>query len=173
MMVEPPREPWIRRVFELDDGVLVNVKQAVLENLGSLVSHSRESELRLRSKRALVKAAEVRGRGRAVETVIVIEHPHTHGVFVSVSENFLACLSRGAKSKCIRLTAPRSPRRRPLSAAPTNKPKQVPHHPICFHHNRHWQCPLRFREECVPVNIDEAVPGGFGIRSLDRHLASH
>ncbi len=78
VMVEPPGEPRIARVLEIDNGVLVAIEQAGVEQLGRLVRHSRVSELRIRVNRARDKAAEEGGRGGAVETMIVIQHAFQH-----------------------------------------------------------------------------------------------
>jgi hypothetical protein len=52
------------------------------------VSHSRVSELRIRVNRARDEAAEVSGRGRSVEAMIVVQHAFEH----LEEENLSACL---------------------------------------------------------------------------------
>ena len=77
-MIEPPGEPWIRRIFEIDYGVFVAVKQAVVEDLRGAVGHAGVDEFGIRVNGAAVEAAEESSGSRAVETVIVIEDSYAH-----------------------------------------------------------------------------------------------
>ncbi len=78
MMVEPPGELWIAGVLEVDDGVLLAVEEAVLEDLGGPVRHAGVVEIGGGVERTAVKAAEKCRGGGAVETVIVVEDAYPH-----------------------------------------------------------------------------------------------
>jgi hypothetical protein len=79
VVVEPPGKPRIARVFEIHNGIFIAVEQAGVEQLGRLVRHPGVAKLRIRVNCARDKAAEVRGGGRAVKTVVVVEHAFQHG----------------------------------------------------------------------------------------------
>ena len=72
MMVEPPGQLRVAGILEIDDGVLIAIEQAVFEDLRGPVGHACIFEVRVGVKRAPDEAAEERGRGGAVETVVVI-----------------------------------------------------------------------------------------------------
>ena len=78
MMVEPPCEPRIGRVLEIDDGVFVPVEKVIVKQLRRFVRHAREFELSVRVKLVLNEAAEESRRGRTVETMVVIKDSHPH-----------------------------------------------------------------------------------------------
>ena len=78
MMIEPPGQARIARVFEIDDGVFVAIEQARIEHLRRLVGHPGIAEFRIRVNRARDEAAEEGGRGRPVKAVIVVQHAFQH-----------------------------------------------------------------------------------------------
>ena len=78
MVVEPPGQPRIARIFEIHDGVFVAVEQRRIEQLGGPVGHPGIAELRVRVNRARDEAAEEGSRGRPVKTVVVIQHAFQH-----------------------------------------------------------------------------------------------
>ena len=80
VMVEPPGELRIAGVLEIDDGVFVAVEESRIEELGCLVRHSRVAEFRIGVNGPQDKPAEVSGRRRSIEAMIVIEHPCEHFV---------------------------------------------------------------------------------------------
>ena len=79
VMIEPPGQIRVRRIFEIHDGVDVAVEEAVLEKLGGFMRQAGEFKLRVRSILALIETAEESRRRRPVETVIVIQDSHQHG----------------------------------------------------------------------------------------------
>ena len=50
MMVEPPGEPRVGGVLEVDDGILVAIEKMVVENLRRGVRHTREFKISFRDK---------------------------------------------------------------------------------------------------------------------------
>ena len=58
VMIEPPGQARIRRVFEIDDGVLVSVKHAFAEQVVGLMGQAREREFRTGMEPPLDKSAE-------------------------------------------------------------------------------------------------------------------
>src|SRR5580698_6792263 len=100
MVIEPPGKPRIAGVFEIHDRILVAVEQGGVEHLGSFVRHPRIAELRIRVNCTRDKAAEVRSRGCAVETVVVIEDAFQHGR--TESGKPLSLPESAKKCKCFR-----------------------------------------------------------------------
>src|SRR5258708_2421065 len=92
MMIEPPRQPRIGGVFEIDDGVHVAVEHSRLEEMRRFVRQAGKSEFRAGMEFGLHKTTEIRRRGRAVEAVIVIQNSDPHernsplGKLASVSQ---------------------------------------------------------------------------------------
>src|ERR1019366_2641638 len=78
MVVEPPRQARIARVFEIHDGVHIAIPKAVLKQLGCLVGHPRIDIFRFRVKGALHEAGEICGGSSAVETMVVIKNAYPH-----------------------------------------------------------------------------------------------
>jgi hypothetical protein len=78
VVVEPPGQVRVRRVFEIDNCVYVAVEKAVLKELGSFVSQAGKFEAWITIERSFVKAAKERGRGGPVETMIVVENSDPH-----------------------------------------------------------------------------------------------
>jgi hypothetical protein len=78
VMVEPPGQTRIGRIFEIDDGIDIAVKKHILKKLGRFMGQPGEFKLRRRSVFSLVKPAKIRRRGRTVETMIVVENSHPH-----------------------------------------------------------------------------------------------
>jgi hypothetical protein len=72
MVIEPPGQFRVARIFEVDNGVFVSIEQAVFEDLGGPMGHACVPEAGIRVERTPEEAAEERGRGGAVETVVVI-----------------------------------------------------------------------------------------------------
>jgi hypothetical protein len=72
MVIEPPCELFIIRIFEIDNGILVAVEEAVFEDLARAVGHASVMKIRIRVKFPPDKTAEVSSRGRAVEAMVVI-----------------------------------------------------------------------------------------------------
>jgi hypothetical protein len=78
MVIEPPGQLRIRTVFEIDDRILIAIKQTVFEQLGSLMRHSGEEKLGLGIVFILDKTAKERRGSSPVETVIVVENSYPH-----------------------------------------------------------------------------------------------
>ncbi len=99
VMVEPPGQPRIGRILEIDDRIHIAIEKPVFKKLGSFVSQAGEFKVGARSVLSLVKAAKISRRGRTVETVIVIENSHPHE-FMSAKRGKLSSLTHlGSKSK--------------------------------------------------------------------------
>src|SRR5580700_509014 len=81
VMVEPPGQFRVARILEVDDRVLVAIEKLVFEDLRGAVGHPGVGEAGIRVKGAPDEAAEERGRGGAVETVVVIEDSYEHAQF--------------------------------------------------------------------------------------------
>ena len=83
-MIEPPRQPRVRRIFKVDNRVDIAVKHLRLKQLRSLVREAGVEKLRPRIKFLLHETAEESRRGRAIETVIVIKnsYPRWHLEYV-------------------------------------------------------------------------------------------
>src|SRR5437879_1731128 len=88
-MVEPPGKPWIARIFEIHDGILVTVEQFRLEELRCFVGHPGVCKLCSGMEHTLDEAAEERRGRRAVEAVIVVENTFAHEF--ARMENLLGC----------------------------------------------------------------------------------
>ena len=76
VMVKPPGHARRTRIFEIDDGIFIAVKQAVLERLPRLVSHPREMKLRVGLDALAKKTIEDRRRRRAIEASVVKAQPN-------------------------------------------------------------------------------------------------
>src|SRR5579875_1086945 len=97
VMIEPPGEARVAGVFEIDDGVFVAIEKGGIEALGCLVNHTGIKEFGVRVDRARDKAAEEGSRGRAIETVVVIQNAFQH----ESTENLSACLNRSENASSI------------------------------------------------------------------------
>src|SRR6266540_7056032 len=95
MVVEPPGYFGTAAILEIDDGVLVAVKEALIEELRRAVRQSRVHKLGVRVKRPFEETAEVRSRGRSIEAMVVIEDSYPHAV--TEAENLPACLKMNQK----------------------------------------------------------------------------
>ena len=91
VMIEPPGEPRIGRILEIDDGIHIAIEKPVFKELGRFVGQAGEFKLGAWSVLFLIKAAEISRRGRAVKTVIVVENSHPHE-FMSVKRGKLSSL---------------------------------------------------------------------------------
>jgi hypothetical protein len=91
MMVEPPGEPRVGRIFEIDDGVHIAIEKPILKELGRFVSQAGEFKICGRSVLIPIKTAKVSRRGSTVETVVVIENSHPHE-FMSLKRGKLSSL---------------------------------------------------------------------------------
>src|SRR5581483_7919898 len=78
MVIEPPCQARVGRIFEIDDGIYIAVEEAVFKKLRRLVCQAGEFKLGARGVLSFIKAAEESRRSGAVETVVVVENPHPH-----------------------------------------------------------------------------------------------
>ena len=90
VVVEPPGEARIARIFEIHNGVLIAVEQRRIEGLGRPVRHPRVAKLRVRVHRTRDKTAEEGSRSRPIETMVVVQHAFEHE---KPEENLSACLN--------------------------------------------------------------------------------
>jgi large-conductance mechanosensitive channel len=91
MMVEPPGEPRVGRILEIDDGIHIAIEKPILKELGRFVSQAGEFKIGAWSVFIAVKTAKVSRRGSTVETVVVIENSHPHE-FMSLKRGKLSSL---------------------------------------------------------------------------------
>src|SRR6266849_9038882 len=96
VMIEPPGEVGITRIFEIYNGVFVAIEKLVLEKLRSFMRHSGVHEFRAGMKNALHEAAEESRRRCAVEAVIVIKDAYAHDP--ARMENLLECTKRAGNA---------------------------------------------------------------------------
>src|SRR3954453_9894683 len=89
VVIEPPGEPGVAAIFEIDNGIFVAIEEAGVEHLRRFMRHPGVAELRVGMDRSGNEAAEESSRGCPVKTVIVIQHAFQHG---RVAENLPACL---------------------------------------------------------------------------------
>ena len=71
VVVEPPGQPRIAGVFEIDDSVFVAVKEALFPGMFGLVGHPAEVEFGLGVEMLPVKAVKKRRGSSAIETTIM------------------------------------------------------------------------------------------------------
>ena len=71
VMVKPPGHFRRIRILEIDDYVLVSVKQAIFPGLHRAVRHAREVEIRVSVKTFPVKTIENRGGSGAIKAAVV------------------------------------------------------------------------------------------------------
>jgi hypothetical protein len=71
MMVKPPGDARRARIFEIDNDVLIAVKQGFRKRVACLVSHSREVKFRARLEALSEKSIEDRRRRSAVEASVM------------------------------------------------------------------------------------------------------
>ena len=96
MVVEPPGHLGAGAILEIDNGVLVAVEQAFVEQLRRFVGQAAINKFGVRIEGFLHETAEVGGGCRPVEAVVVIEDSNPHAV--SESENLTACLNVNEKA---------------------------------------------------------------------------
>ena len=82
-MIEPPREPLVGAVFEIDDRVLVAVELFAIECVTRAVHRRRVEDVRIRVNFGAVELGKYRGRRDSVETIAVIKYPEIHKVQIS------------------------------------------------------------------------------------------
>ena len=78
MMIEPPRQPLIRTIFEIDDRVLVSIELLTIKRISGTMHRRRVRDLSVRVNRRVIKFGKDRGRGDAVKAVAVIENAKFH-----------------------------------------------------------------------------------------------
>src|SRR5215467_12563261 len=103
-MVKPPGDPGRRRIFEVDDRVLVSIKILFIEQRTGAMDQSGELEIDIGTDTLAVKAGKQRRRSSAVKTFAVKEDPYfqktcprslQYGVLVKLLE--MTLLSRNVK----------------------------------------------------------------------------
>jgi hypothetical protein len=72
MMVEPPRQARVGRIFEIDDRVFVAVKLIFVKGVAGAVHRRRVENLGVRVDLCAVKFGKKRGGRNAVKTISVI-----------------------------------------------------------------------------------------------------
>src|SRR6266571_5759223 len=75
-MVKPPSDPGRRRIFEVDDRVLVSVKILFIEQSAGAMDQTGELEIDVGTDTLAVKTGKQRRRSSAVKTFAVKEDPY-------------------------------------------------------------------------------------------------
>ena len=83
MMIEPPRQPLIGAVLEIDDRVFVAVELFAIECVSRSVHRRRVENIRIRVNFRAIELRKYRGRRDSVETIAVIKYPEIHKVRIS------------------------------------------------------------------------------------------
>ena len=78
MMIEPPREPLVGTVFEINDRILVSIQLFPVKGIARPMHSGRITDLRIRVDLSAVKFTKDRRRRNAVKTVAVIENSKFH-----------------------------------------------------------------------------------------------
>jgi hypothetical protein len=79
VVVEPPRQARVARVFEVDDRVLITVKPHIQKQLARTVGQSFVLEFTIAADRVEIEVAENSGGSQAVKAIVVkiyLHHPH-------------------------------------------------------------------------------------------------
>ena len=74
VMIEPPRQPLVGAIFEIDDRILVAVKLLAVKSIAGTVHRRRVGNIGIRVDLCPVKFGKDRGRRDSVETVAVIKY---------------------------------------------------------------------------------------------------
>ena len=77
-MVEPPRQAFVGRIFEIDDRVFVAVELIFVKRVAGAVHRRRIRDFRVRIYLSAVKFCKESGRRNAVEAVSVIKNAKFH-----------------------------------------------------------------------------------------------
>src|SRR5260370_35725950 len=75
VMIKPPGHFGTVRIFEIDDDVLIAVKQAVYPRLRGAVRHSRETEFRVGVEFFFIEAVEKRGGSCPIKAAVMKTQP--------------------------------------------------------------------------------------------------
>ena len=78
VMVEPPSQPFVRAILEIDDRILVAVELIAVESVARTVHRRRVIDLGVSVDFCSVKFGKDRGRRHPVETIAVIKYPEFH-----------------------------------------------------------------------------------------------
>src|ERR1043165_6894198 len=94
-MIEPPRQFFRRRVFEVDNGVLVRVKHREVKQVARPVQQARVFDLRFGMDAFFVEACEGSRLSYTVEAVPVIKKTKVHEIVLgTLSLVLCASISR-------------------------------------------------------------------------------
>ena len=74
-MIEPPRQPVIGAVLEIDDRILVAIELFAIERIARPVHCRRVEDIRVRVDFRSIELGKYRGRRHSVETIAVIKYP--------------------------------------------------------------------------------------------------
>ena len=75
MMIEPPRQPFIGAILEIDDRIFVAVELFAIECISRSVHRRRVENVRIRVDFRAIELGKYRGRRHSVETIAVIKYP--------------------------------------------------------------------------------------------------
>jgi hypothetical protein len=74
-MIEPPGQPVIGTIFEIDDRILVAVELIAIECVARAMHRRRVGDPHVRVDLCSVEFSEYRSRRNAVKTIAVIKYP--------------------------------------------------------------------------------------------------
>src|SRR5690349_13769895 len=103
-MIEPPRRLLRRRIFEIDDRILVGVKHRVVEEIAGPVQQPGVIDLGFRMNAFLVEASESGRRSDTVEAVAVVQETKFHAQSLQGSITFAAAADVGVSFEAMNLS---------------------------------------------------------------------
>lgn len=99
MVIKPPGNFGRRRIFEIDNGVLITVKIFFIEQRAGAVHQARELKIDVRANTLAIKTRKQGRRGGSVKTFAVKKHP-------DFQKTFLMLVKIGAPGKATRNDIP-------------------------------------------------------------------
>src|SRR5664279_1045512 len=85
MVIEPPRDAWRRRIFEIDNGVLVTNEFGFIEQRPGAMHQADILEFGVLANSLPVKSREECRRTGSVKTLVVVKDPYLHRPFPTPS----------------------------------------------------------------------------------------
>ena len=75
VMIEPPGQPVVRTILEIDDRILVTIELFSIECITRAMHRRRVEDARVRIDLRAIKLGKYRARRDSVETIAVIKYP--------------------------------------------------------------------------------------------------
>ena len=99
VMVEPPGELWIGRIFEVDDGIDVAIEHGIGEELVSRMGHTRVGIFCIGVASFLEETGKKGRASSPVKAVIVVENSYFHQVGSESIGKPISMLQTGYKNQ--------------------------------------------------------------------------